>query len=303
MQCPSCNTSVLLDDQFCEECGTALKPFVSIACAKCGGAIDDEGFCSECGFRGEIPAVEIVVDGNLAGVSDRGLKHHQNEDFLALQALENTQILVVCDGVSSADRPELAAQKASNTACLTLTALSDQTPVNALKSAVSEAFSAVCQLPSHPGLEPPSTTLVAAIVQAGVATIAWLGDSRAYWISANGSRQLTQDHSWINTVIASGEMTESEAQQNLQAHAITRWIGSDAKEDADPEIVEFIIPGNGYLILCTDGLWNYTSDAQQIADLITGNDALSISRTLVEYARSRGGHDNITTAVLQINSF
>ncbi|MGV0024972.1 PP2C family serine/threonine-protein phosphatase [Phormidesmis priestleyi] len=301
MQCPACNTSVLSDDQFCEECGTALKPSRPIACAKCGGAIDAEGFCSDCGFRGEIPPVEIVVDFNLAGVSDRGLKHHQNEDFLALQAIDNTQILVVCDGVSSADHPELAAQKVSETTCLMLADCLDQSPVNALKSAVSEAFSAVCQLPSHPGLEPSSTTLVAAIVQAGVATIAWLGDSRAYWISANGSRQLTQDHSWINTVIASGEMTESEAQRNSQAHAITRWIGADAKEDANPEIIEFIIPGNGYLILCTDGLWNYAPDAQQIADLIRGNDALSVSRTLVEYARSQGGHDNITVAVLQIN--
>ncbi|KAM3090738.1 PP2C family serine/threonine-protein phosphatase [Phormidesmis sp. 146-35] len=303
MQCPACHTSVLPDDQFCEECGIALKPARSIACAKCGGAIDTEGFCSDCGFRGEIPPVEILIDSNLAGVSDRGLKHYQNEDFLALQAIQETQILVVCDGVSSADHPELASQQASKTACLTLANCLDQPPVNALKLAVSEAFSAVCQLPSHPGLEPPSTTLVAAIVQNGRATIAWLGDSRAYWISANGSRQLTQDHSWINAVIASREMTESEAQQNSQAHAITRWIGADAKDDANPEIVEFIIPGNGYLILCTDGLWNYASEAQQIADLIRENDARSISRTLVEYARSRGGHDNITVAVLQVNDF
>jgi serine/threonine protein phosphatase PrpC/predicted nucleic acid-binding Zn ribbon protein len=303
MQCPACHTSVLPDDQFCEECGTALKPSQSIACAKCGGAIDAEGFCSDCGFRGEIPPVEVLIDSKLAGVSDRGLKHHQNEDFLALQATQNTQILVVCDGVSSADRPELAAQKASKTACLTLAALSDQPPLSALKSAVSEAFSAVFQLPSHPGLEPPSTTLVAAIVQNRVATIAWLGDSRAYWISPNGSRQLTQDHSWINRVIASGEMTESEAQQSSQAHAITRWIGADAKDDADPEIIEFIISENGCLILCTDGLWNYAPDAQQISDLIQRNDALSISRTLVKYARSRGGHDNITVAVLQVNEF
>ena len=308
-QCPTCDAAVLQDDQFCEECGTALRAIASTGCEKCGAppdTIDPDGFCGQCGFRREAKAgdlVEVILNSNLAGVSDRGLRHHQNEDFLALQTVGNAEILIVCDGVSSSDHPELAAQTASRSACLTITAAlqAGASPESAMRSAVDTALAEVCRLSEgQSDTEPPSTTLVAAVVQDGIATIAWLGDSRAYWISDRESRQLTHDHSWVNDAIASGTMTAAEANHSPQAHAITRWLGADAQDDADPAIVRFPLPGSGYLLLCSDGLWNYASEAQQIQALMQkslGMDAVVIARSLVEFARSRGGHDNITVAL------
>lgn len=309
-QCPICDAAVLQDDQFCEECGAALKADVTSArCEKCGAApdtIDSEGFCGQCGFRREAKAgdrVEVILNSHLAGVSDRGLKHHQNEDFLALQMVGDAEILVVCDGVSSSHHPELASQKASETMSLALAAAlqTGASPESAIQSAVGAALLEVCHLSDQSDTEPPSTTLVAAVVQSGIATIGWLGDSRAYWIAAAGSCQLTQDHSWVNDMIASGKMTAAEANYSPQSHAITRWLGADAQEDAAPEIVRFPLPGNGYLLLCSDGLWNYAPEVQQIQVLMQkslGMDAITIARSLVEFARSRGGHDNITAALL-----
>ena len=308
-QCPICGAAVLQDDQFCEECGGALKSIASTGCEKCGAppdTIDPEGFCGQCGFRREAKAgdrVEVILNSSLAGVSDRGLKHHQNEDFLALQTLEKTEILVVCDGVSSSNRPELASQKASESMSLALAAAlqTGVSPESAIQSAVGIALLEVCHLSDQSDTEPPSTTLVAAVVQDGVATIGWLGDSRAYWIAATGSCQLTQDHSWVNDAIASGKMTAAEANHSPQAHAITRWLGADAKEDGAPAIVRFSLPGAGYVLLCSDGLWNYLPEVQQIQALMQkslGMDAITIARSLVEFARSRGGHDNITVALL-----
>jgi PPM family protein phosphatase len=142
---------------------------------------------------------------------------------------------------------------------------------------------------------------VSAIVQGNKATIAWVGDSRAYWIDETPTL-LTQDHSWMNEVVAAGEMSLAEANRSPQAHAITRWLGADASPtDSEASIVEFNIPGTGYLLLCSDGLWNYAPDAIQLKQLmpLQGN-VLAIAQSLVEQARSRGGHDNITVALLHI---
>jgi len=309
MQCPKCGISVLETDQFCEECGTSLT---AVGCEKCGAkpeAIDDEGFCSVCGFRKEVQErLEITIDSHFAGVSDRGLRHHRNEDYLALQTVNNnTHILIVCDGVSSSSNPHLASQTATESACTTLiTAIKQkENPESAIKSAVAAALSSLCNISYTKSInsEPPSTTIVAAVVQQNTATIGWLGDSRAYWISGNSSRQLTKDHSWLSEVVAAGEMTQAEARQSPQANAITRWLGADAIDDPIPSIINFTIPSSGYLLLCSDGLWNYAEQPQQLANLIqqtSNKNAIAISQSLVEFARHSGGHDNITVALLSV---
>jgi len=319
MQCPKCGATVLTGDRFCEECGAPLTtdaiPNPQTGCVRCGAtaeAIDPEGFCTECGFRAEARVndhIEVIIQPYLAGVSDRGLRHYRNEDFLTCAQVlgKNTYVLVVCDGVSSSQSPDKASQSAAQSACQVLTTTLENgqiaSPVATMKTAVAAALRSVCAIPyTKSGEEdPPSTTLVAALVQDQMVTIGWLGDSRAYWISPNGSRQLTQDDSWLNDIVSSGQMTAAEARTSDKAHAITRWLGEDAIADAEPSIVNFPIPGSGHLLLCTDGLWNYAPDPGQIADLVhQGSDtnAISISRRLVEFARNSGGHDNITVALL-----
>jgi PPM family protein phosphatase len=317
MQCFNCGTSVLASDRFCEECGTALtasKPLTAIrGCEKCGAgieAIDTDGYCTNCGFRRESKErdrTEVIINSQLAGMSDRGLRHHRNEDFLALQQINRSQvhILVVCDGVSSADQPDVAAQTAAESTSVELANAWQiaEKPELAMKSAFAAALTSVCKIPyiSSVNSDPPSTTIVAAIVHNHIATIGWLGDSRAYWISDNATQQLTQDDSWLYEVVAAGEMSEAEAKKSPKAHAITRWLGADAVADATPSIVNFRISGSGYLLLCSDGLWNYTPEPWQLAKLVQrspGKDAISVSRSLVEFARQSGGHDNITVAVL-----
>lgn len=321
MECPECGTKVQVGDRFCEECGVPLVaestiPKITGGCEKCGAgleAIDAEGYCSHCGFRNPLPdkdRLEVTRSPKLAGVSDRGLRHHRNEDYLACAVVEekNAYVLVVCDGVSIAQAPELAAKAAAEAACKALTAALEQGDVKqeeVMKAAFTSALTSVCAISYTGGVDadPPSTTIVVAVVVDNIATIGWLGDSRAYWISPQGSRQLTRDDSWLYDMVASGRMTEAQARQSDKAHAITRWLGVDAIEDSEPSIVNFDIPGSGYLLLCTDGLWNYAPDVTQIAEIvkpISNADALAVSRRLVEFARSRGGFDNITVAVLTL---
>ena len=324
MNCPNCQIAILPTDRFCEECGTSLSedslPDQTQGCSKCGALpidIDAEGYCSNCGFRNHAnnsDRFEVLISSQLAGVCDRGLKHRQNEDFLALQTIENlhSHLMIVCDGVSSSQTPELASQTAAKTSCEVLceSLIQGITTEDAIRVAIASSLKAVSAIPHKPSInaDPPSTTIVMTVVKDNVATIGWLGDSRAYWIapSLQNSQQLTVDDSWLTDMVKSGKMSEDEAIRSPNAHAITNWLGADVKDSAEPSIINFSIPAEaGYLLLCTDGLWNYVPDASQIFALVQQASiftAEAISRHLVDFARSRGGHDNITVAVLSTST-
>jgi serine/threonine protein phosphatase PrpC len=316
MECPECSASLPPDDVFCEECGVRLAedaaPPEVKGCAKCGAGAeeqDESGFCQQCGFRGglrERDHIEIDLGPDLAGVTDRGLRHHRNEDYLAIESAgaNAVQTLIVCDGVSSsfdADRASKTAVEAAQRSLASAIGSLEFHPAEALKAAIRSAQEAICAIPYAPREDagPPSTTIVCAVVTNRVATLAWAGDSRAYWIGADGAKQLTKDDSWMNEMVGSGRMTEEEAQKSKEAHAITKWLGRDNDDDFEPAVLEVPINGPGMLLLCTDGLWNFAPHADDMAALTVNQEggALSIARRLVEFAIERGGHDNITAGI------
>jgi PPM family protein phosphatase len=315
MQCPSCNEILPEDNVFCEACGLRLSHEAVAAvkgCAKCGAGVeeqDESGFCMQCGFRSglrERDRIEIELSPNLAGVTDRGLRHHRNEDYFALEFIDSraAQVLIVCDGVSSSQDADQASKVAAEAMQVSLGAAlgnGEFDPSRALKAALRKAQEAVCAI-SYTAREdagPPSTTIVSAVIANRVATVAWAGDSRAYWIGPDGATQLTADDSWLNSIIGSGEMTEEEALKSKQAHAITKWLGRDSDADLESSLIEVPLSGPGMLLLCTDGLWNFAPRAPELAALLAGAEGpvLGISRKLVEFAIGRGGHDNITAGI------
>jgi PPM family protein phosphatase len=278
---------------------------------------DADGYCLRCGRRiaEARDHLEIALSEHLGGITDRGFRHVRNEDAVVLLTSPESQpvrsILVVCDGVSSAHEPDRAAAAAARTtshALLRLTSGRDQadTP-EAMVEAIREADATVCAQPYQRGplLDPPATTIVAAMVEQNQITVGWVGDSRAYWISEREAILLTRDHSWLNEVVDSGALSEAEAQQSPYAHAITQCLGAIDRGHRgvplDPSLQTFQAPGSGYLILCTDGLWNYAPEPEQIASLVrtagTGTTAREVAETLVNYALTRGGGDNVTVAV------
>ena len=309
MHCPACAAEVPEDDAFCEECGANLRAPVACACACGAGAeeVDPDGFCTRCGRRVRRPAsdhIEQLVSATFAAVSDRGLKHDRNEDRCAIAATANGFALVVCDGVSGTNKSERASAAVSEAILKSLAAHLEHPASEPMQQALSAGAASLVN-PYQAEPDPPSTTVVAALVEGGVATLGWAGDSRAYWLDGGGQlMQLTIDHSWLNDVVTAGLLTAEAAEHDPRAHAITRWFGADNVDSAPAEILRFPIPGPGTLLLCTDGLWNYAEtpdafSAAVAAAQAAATDALGQANYLVQFACNAGGRDNITVAILQ----
>jgi serine/threonine protein phosphatase PrpC len=292
-----------------------------------GSSIDD--------VRRELAAVERELgpppdDGQLiAGVCDPGLKRPHNEDAFTFATGttggERWTVLVVCDGVSSSTHAERASTAAAKTACDALAHFARvgdvafEAGAAAVAHAIRSAHVAVCaQGIEADGGDPPGTTIVVGLIWRHRLTVGWVGDSRAYWVSEHGAELLTQDHSWLSEVVASGEVSEAEAMQSPLAHALTRCLGPlelAGGEDPSaggritevmPDVRARDLPGPGWVVLCTDGFWNYFPTATQVSQLVRRTASgtaratpARVARRLVNLALARGGQDNTTALVYE----
>ncbi|MEU5399188.1 PP2C family serine/threonine-protein phosphatase [Streptomyces sp. NPDC005963] len=302
----------------------AAAPVAAKVCVACrAGRVDTDGYCENCGHAQPRERDHMELDlGAVAAVSDRGLRHHRNEDAFAISttALPDGSpaiTAIVCDGVSSAVRPDeasMAASKAANE--LLMGCLPRGThPQQAMRDAIVAAASAVNALadqnPPVDPLEPapanqlnaPACTIVGAICAAGLLVVGWVGDSRVYWVPDDRSTpaaRLTEDDSWAAQMVAAGLMSEEEAYADRRAHAITGWLGADAYE-LDPHTAAFKPDRSGVVVVCTDGLWNYAEGADEMARAVPPDASvrpLHSAQVLVGHALDGGGHDNVTVAVV-----
>ncbi|MGV8965078.1 MAG: PP2C family protein-serine/threonine phosphatase [Cellulomonas sp.] len=355
--CGSCGQVAGVGARFCEACGTDLPatdppttdpptadlltadasgstpappdpaptsaPTGPAPCHECGGEVDADGYCSSCGAKAPAARDHVVERPQawVGAVSDRGLRHHRNEDAMAVAAQAapgSSAVLVVCDGVSSSEDSDVASLAAARAACDVLAApgargLGTDSGLVAvlgarLGSALDAAARAVAEAtsPDH-GTSPPSCTIVAAVVERDLVVTGVVGDSRAYWLpDGDEDRVLTTDDSWAAEQIAAG-VPQAQAESGLYAHAITRWLGVDAPNHA-PRVTSVAVTAPGWLLLCTDGLWNYCSPATDLGELVRrtatahADDPLATASGLVDWANAQGGHDNITVVLARLGA-
>jgi serine/threonine protein phosphatase PrpC len=285
----------------------------------CGGAIDADGWCTVCGLRAPSERDHFTEQPapNVAAVCDRGVQHPRNEDAVALAATDTRAVLVVCDGVTSATDSDTAALAAARAARDALAAApvdpsaapSDRVEFweSQLNAATEAAQAAAADAASGVGnvANPPSCTFVTAVVDGPLLCSAWIGDSRSYWFGDDGTAtQLSLDDSWASDEIAHG-MSREAAEADPRAHSITRWLGVDSP-GGDPSFTSQTLTADGWVLVCSDGLWNYCSDAMALRDLVVAKAAeangepLATAGALVDWANSQGGHDNITAALARV---
>ncbi|MFR9796204.1 protein phosphatase 2C domain-containing protein [Streptomyces sp. MS06] len=296
---------------------TAPAAAVCVACR--AGRVDSDGYCENCGHAQPRERDHLEAEsGPLAAVSDRGLRHHRNEDAFAvghtsLPDGSPVSVAIVCDGVSSATRPDDASRAASRAASESLLAALPRGvhPQQAMHEAIVAASHSVDALAGEartareqaPRQNAPACTLVGSVVAGGLLVVGWVGDSRAYWVPddrAAPAARLTEDDSWAAQMVSAGLMGEAEAYADERAHAITGWLGADAYE-LEPHTASFKPDRPGVVVVCTDGLWNYAEAAGEMARIVPPDAAarpLHGARVLVGHALDGGGHDNVTVAVV-----
>ncbi len=300
---------------------------VSRECAECGGRVGDDLYCEQCGTKAPSERDHFTEQPApwVAGVCDRGIRHHRNEDAMALWAQDgadsNRAVLVVCDGVSTSTDSDLASLAAARAARQVLVNArpaglgveSSRTAALAqiMTVAAAEANAAVVRSSAgRPGANaenPASCTFAVAVVDGRQIGYANIGDSRVYWLPDGGDpAALSVDDSVAQVRISMG-VPRDQAENSPQAHAITRWLGPDAP-DLNPTTGSMVADGPGWVMVCSDGLWNYASAATQLAALVDraiaddpGNaQPLQLAGTLTQWANDQGGKDNITVALARL---
>jgi serine/threonine protein phosphatase PrpC len=238
------------------------------------------------------------TDWLLGARSETGYVRSVNEDRMAWAPTAFGHVLVLADGMGGYQGGAQAAEITVQTLKDSLSAIpagsgrfGDRIR-KAFVAANREVFSR--RNPEDPKTREMGATGLALVTCGSRAMVAHVGDSRAYlWRRGSALRQLTTDHTLVQSMVDTGILTPGEAAAHPDASVLDRAIGHQSVVQADVSDWIDLQPGDTVL-LCSDGLCGYVSDADIEAVLRADDDPQSATDSLVECALKAGGHDNVT---------
>ena len=239
------------------------------------------------------------------GQTHVGLVRSNNQDILDYGVLgETMQYAVVCDGMGGANGGNIASNIAVRVIVERIKeAVQDghlkSAAQHVLESAMAAAnFEVYDRAQSDVQLDGMGTTVVAAITCGRMAYISHVGDSRLYRLHENELIPVTRDHSVVQEMVESGQLTEEEARSHPRKHCITRALGVSEMESGEYDELE--LTAGDRLLLCTDGLTNMV-EPTLIRQIIQDNTIEDAVPALVQAALDGGGTDNITVLLLDVD--
>jgi protein phosphatase len=239
--------------------------------------------------------VLVTTSFRAKGVTHVGQVRSSNQDSF----LETEDLFAVADGMGGHNGGEVA----SHIAIETLREHFTVPTTDALVDAIQAANDAViAKAEDDASLRGMGTTLVAlaAVVTDGEDRIAVanVGDSRCYLLEDDRLRQITKDHSVVQTLVDNGQITRAEAERHPQRNILTRALGIDPRVMTDSwELLPFA--GDRY-ILCSDGLFNEVAESEIIRVLREQPNPGEAADELVQMANEGGGRDNISIVVIDV---
>ena len=236
--------------------------------------------------------------------SNIGKRRRSNQDYAdSYQSLKGQSLLILCDGVGGHQGGDIASQMTTEFIGTRFETLDKVLELETSKQWMATTIAAANEhvniaAKQDETLAGMATTLVLALIlDKDQAAIAHLGDSRAYQYAHNQLTQLTQDHSLVNELINSGELSKDEAENHPQKNIVTRSIGGGGMVDVTPDFTEINLNEIDMLMLCSDGLTNMVDEEtmNKLFDQYWQSDELG--NHLIEAANQAGGDDNITIAL------
>lgn len=236
-------------------------------------------------------------------ITDLGKIREHNEDSVTIvKNLANEQLLLVADGMGGHRAGEIASS-------LAITHLgkrfSDLGSIGTKTDAISWIKDNVNEInknildygDNNPEAKGLGTTLVLALMTKEFLIFGNIGDSSGYVLKKGILHKVTKDHTLVNFLVSTGELTEDEAKHNPKKNVLMKALGSAEKVDIDIFDVDTSIDA---LLLCSDGLTNMLTD-EQIAKVLTDKELTTEEQIikLVKKCNARGGADNISIAYLE----
>lgn len=285
----------------CLRCGTLNKPLTNY-CIGCGATLS---------MPDELDTTHLVP--RAAALSHVGRVRDNNEDRVGLWARHGVLLAMVADGMGGAVAGEEASRlviEAIQADFLgeargseTLGALSEDEVSDKLRFAVRRANRAVIQRASeNPEFQGMGTTITLAFVRNKRVVIAHVGDSRAYLVDGHEGwiNQITDDHSFVEALLASGHITPEQAAVHPMRNVLYRALGQ--VDDTESDLYSRTLTAGDWLVLCSDGLTRHVT-ATEIAELTTPDRSPEeVAQELIDLANRRGGEDNISVIVIMMES-
>ena len=231
--------------------------------------------------------------------TDVGKRRNTNQDFAATYVNKaNVTLALLADGMGGHRAGDVASRQAVSEIG---TAWEQTELTDSEKTAqwLIQKIQAESQVIFQKGQEQEElsgmgTTIIAVALLGDQFTIANVGDSRAYLLRNQVLTQITEDHSLVNELVKSGQITAEMALNHPRKNVLTRSIGMPSEVEVDVAI-HFIADGD-YLLLCSDGLTNMVSDEEITATI----QETPVLQSLIDQANERGGVDNITVLLIKV---
>src|SRR3954452_16162556 len=242
-----------------------------------------------------------------AALSDLGMRRTNNQDALAVFVTDDVDIwatrghlLMIADGMGAHAAGGTGSKLAVDNVPHTYFKLRDLYPPAALRQAIRDANTTIYNKgQSSIGFHGMGTTCSCLVLLPQGALVAHIGDSRVYRLRGELLEQLTFDHSLVWEMAAAGQMTEADVPSYIPKNVITRSLGPHASVHIDLEGPYSAKSGDKFLI-CSDGLSGPVAD-EEIGALLYCMDPDDATETLVDLANFRGGPDNISVVVAQVD--
>lgn len=235
--------------------------------------------------------------------TDKGKHRKNNEDACFVIPKENVYIL--CDGVGGNNSGEVASRN-------TVSGIAEYVSENPLENVrtfrtVKTYFDNCLQKVNYEILKESkssvenrgmATTLVLTYFNGSKIYTMNVGDSRAYILRDGKLKQITEDHTYVNSLVKAGVITEEEAVDHENRNMITRAVGADY--GVQPDFFSGTVKVGDIILMCSDGLYDEVPDDKLIELLTQEKGVNDIASDLVDEANKNGGADNITTIVLKV---
>jgi protein phosphatase len=259
---------------------------------------------------------------HIAALSHAGMSGKNNEDRYEISSFQLSEenprpsvFAIVADGIGGHKAGEIAAEIAVDHITRRVAESNAKRPIRILEQAIQDTSLAIAQRASEDEEQKGMGSTCACVWVIGRHLYtAYVGDSRIYLLREGQIQRLTVDHTWVQEAFEKGVITEEQMYDHPNQHVIRRHLGGpklpevdfrlrvdDAESREESEHNQgFLLEGGDVILICSDGLTDLVWD-DEIRDLIFANADINVAaEVLVDMANQRGGHDNITVALLSV---